>query len=54
MLNKQECIDKIKSKERVITHDFGVNNLLLFGSVARDEAKESSDVDVFVDMAPDL
>ncbi len=54
MLNRQECIDKIKAKEQIITHDFGVENLLLFGSVARDEAKESSDVDVFVDMAPNL
>lgn len=54
MLNRQECIDKIKAKEEIITHDFGVSNLMLFGSVARDEAKESSDVDVFVEMAPNL
>jgi hypothetical protein len=37
-----------------IRHDYGVRSLRLFGSVARDEQHESSDVDVFVDMEPDI
>ncbi len=37
-----------------IMNDYGVRSLRLFGSVARNEQHESSDVDVFVDMDPDL
>jgi predicted nucleotidyltransferase len=32
-------------------HEVGVGALFLFGSVARDEASETSDVDVFLDLA---
>jgi len=32
---------------------FGVKSLAVFGSVARDEASEGSDVDVLVEFAPD-
>ena len=32
--------------------DYGVRSLRLFGSVARDEHGEDSDIDVCVDMAP--
>jgi len=31
-------------------HDAGVGALFLFGSVARDEASDASDVDVFLDL----
>lgn len=33
---------------------FGVTSLRIFGSVARNEQKEQSDVDVCVDMKPNL
>ena len=33
---------------------YGVTRLGIFGSVARDEAADESDVDVVVGMAPDL
>ena len=32
-------------------HDVGIGGLYLFGSVARDEAGDASDVDVFIDLA---
>ena len=54
MLSKQECISKILANVDTIVDDFGVRSLRLFGSVARGEQKESSDVDVYVDMDPDL
>ena len=54
MLNKQERINKILANADVIMNDYGVRSLRLFGSVARNEQRESSDVDVFVDMDPDL
>lgn len=31
-------------------HDAGIGGLYLFGSVARDEARDTSDVDVFIDL----
>ena len=36
-------IQKIREKEKI-------KNIILFGSVARDEASEESDVDLFIDI----
>ena len=54
MLDRQECIDKIKAKAEYITSQFEVSSLRLFGSLARNRQRESSDVDVCVEMPPDL
>ncbi len=54
MISKQECIKRILANADTIMNDYGVRSLRLFGSVARNEQHESSDVDVFVDMDPDL
>jgi len=54
MLSRQECIDRILANADTIVEDYGVRSLRLFGSVARNEQHESSDVDVFVEMEPDL
>ncbi len=35
-----------------IAERYGVSNIRVFGSVARDEADETSDVDLMIDMAP--
>src|SRR6266705_2231286 len=50
----EECdgIAKFKEVEPAL-RGFGVAALYLFGSHARDEAKPGSDVDIFVDPAPD-
>jgi uncharacterized protein len=50
-MNRAEVIAKLKAAEpRLRAH--GVAALYLFGSYARDEAREGSDIDVFVDKAP--
>ena len=54
MLNRQECINKILTNADIIMNEYGVRQLRLFGSVARNEQHASSDVDVFVDMDPDI
>lgn len=54
MLAKAECIEKLKSAKQFLSEKYGVRSLLLFGSFARDEQKENSDVDVCVDMNPNL
>ena len=51
---KQECIKRILANADVIMNDYGVRSLRLFGSLARNEQHESSDVDVFVDMPPHI
>jgi hypothetical protein len=35
-----------------IARRYGVSNIRIFGSVARDEADEASDLDLLVDLAP--
>ena len=52
MLERQECIDRIKANTESIVSQFGVTSLRLFGSFARNQQRESSDVDV--EMPADL
>jgi predicted nucleotidyltransferase len=47
-----EVISRLKSVEPQL-RAFGVASLYLFGSYARNEAGADSDVDVFIDKAPD-
>jgi len=47
--NKKELIEKLLSNQEQI-RSYGVNRLGIFGSFVRDEAKDSSDVDFFVEM----
>ena len=47
---KQELVIRIlKQKQVELSEQFGVQALLLFGSVARDEASAGSDVDLLVE-----
>ena len=39
-------------KLQVIAERYGASNITVYGSVARDEATESSDVDLLVDLPP--
>ena len=54
MITRQECIDTIKANAETIIQQFDVRSLRLFGSLARNEQRESSDVDVCVEMPPDM
>ena len=54
MLTRQECIDTIKANAETIVQQFDVRSLRLFGSLARNEQHESSDIDVCVEMPPDM
>ncbi|HUU60642.1 MAG TPA: nucleotidyltransferase family protein [Phycisphaerae bacterium] len=44
---------RILSENRERLKGFSVKSLAIFGSVARDEAAESSDIDVLVEFEPD-
>jgi len=52
MITKKECIRLLQSCSDTLREHFGVRTLCLFGSVARNEQKETSDVDICVEMEP--
>lgn len=54
MKTLNEYIEIIRRCSDVLRSYFGVTSLRIFGSVARNEQKEQSDVDVCVDMKPNL
>ena len=54
MLNRAQTIEKLQSSRQYLSEHYGVSSMLLFGSVARNEQKEGSDVDVCVEMKPNL
>lgn len=50
----REMALEILSRHRAeLADEFGVGSLAIFGSVARNESRPGSDVDVLVDFAPD-
>jgi predicted nucleotidyltransferase len=49
-MKRDQAIDLLKRREREF-RDAGVGALYLFGSVARDQAREASDVDAFFEVA---
>jgi len=51
-MRRDDVIARLKQTEPAL-RGVGVGALYLFGSHARDEGKPGSDVDVFVDPAPD-
>ncbi len=52
MRTRQEYIDILKSHANVLRTNFGISYMRLFGSVAKDEHNDNSDVDLFVVMPP--
>lgn len=50
MKTQREYINILKKNTSKIRKDFGIKSLCLFGSVARNEQKENSDVDICVKM----
>ena len=48
-MQRHDVIDLISSQRQSLYSMFGVRHLSLFGSVARNEARENSDVDVLVE-----
>lgn len=51
LMRRDDVITKLKKTEPAL-RAFGVGALYLFGSHARDEAGPDSDIDVFIDPAP--
>ena len=51
-MRREEAIEILAALKPELQACFGVRHIGVFGSVARDEAREDSDVDVVVDMPP--
>ena len=47
-MDRQQVLDILRQHKPVLEERFGVTELTLFGSFARDQAKEDSDVDIIV------
>ena len=52
MNGRQQCIDLLTEASPYIRSEFGVRFLQVFGSVARGDERDGSDVDIYVDMPP--
>lgn len=47
-MNRDEVLDVLRVHKKILSQRFGVSELTLFGSIARDQAKDNSDVDILV------
>lgn len=50
MKSTQEYIDLLRAHASELQSRFGISYMRIFGSVARGEQREDSDVDIFVEM----
>jgi len=53
-MTKKEILKYLSNHKKEFQKKFQVEEIGLFGSYARDEAKADSDIDIFVQMKPDL
>jgi len=53
-MRREAALKVLRVHKQELEERYGVTRLGIFGSVARDEAADESDVDVIVEMAPDL
>lgn len=49
---RQDVLDVLQAARPQLASEFGITRLALFGSYARDEQRENSDVDVLVEVDP--
>ena len=53
-MTKREILNYLSSHKKDFQKEFEVEKIGLFGSYARNEANDNSDIDIFVHMKPDL
>jgi predicted nucleotidyltransferase len=52
--SRKEILERLKRARPELEREFGIRRLALFGSWARGDQREDSDVDVLVDFSPSL
>ena len=53
-LSSTEILTQLKILKPTLTQSYGVSKIGLFGSFARNQAQPSSDIDIVVEMQPNL
>ncbi len=53
-MQQEEVLNVLRKHKQMLNTKYGVSRLGIFGSVARGESTASSDIDVVVEMPPDL
>lgn len=53
-MQRDEVLQILRTHKAALAAKYGVTRLGIFGSVARDEATSVSDIDIVVEMPPDL
>lgn len=51
---RQDVLDRLRAARPQLAREFGVTRLALFGSYARGDQREDSDVDVLVEVDPSI
>lgn len=49
-INKEHILDFLRKNKPMLDQKFGVTKIGLFGSYARDEAEEASDIDIVIEV----
>lgn len=47
-MNRDEVLNVLRAHKEILAQHFGVAELALYGSFARDQAKDDSDLDILV------
>ena len=47
-MSRDEVLQQLRAHKNVLAEQFGITALALFGSTARDEAQDNSDIDLLV------
>lgn len=53
-MQRETVLRTLNAQKQELSIKYGITRLGVFGSVARDQATEASDVDIVVEMPPDL
>jgi len=54
MLTQQDILDYLREHKKEFQNKYNIEQIGLFGSYARDEATQESDIDIFVKMPPKM
>lgn len=54
MCTANKCIELLYKHRSHIQHEYGVNEMCIFGSTARGTNRDDSDIDILVDMPPKM
>jgi hypothetical protein len=54
MVSEEQILNTLREQRKSLAHRYPIRRLTLFGSWARGEAQEKSDVDILVDVDPSI